>query len=71
MYLYFLNTAGNPILYTLVNRDFKNYAKRQIVSFISKDYTEGNRRNRTYTARLSPLSAGSSSYARPVKSAAL
>jgi hypothetical protein len=72
MYLYFLNTAGNPILYTLVNRDFKNYAKRQIVSFISKDVTDpGNRRNRTYTARLSPLSAGSSSYARPVKSAVL
>lgn len=71
MYLYFLNTAGNPILYTLVNRDFKNYAKRQIVSFISKDYTENNRRNRTYTARLSPLSGGSSSCARPVKSAIL
>lgn len=72
MYLYFLNTVGNPILYTLVNRDFKNYAKRQIVSFISKDFnTEMNRRNRTYTARLSPLSAGSSSYVRPVKSAVL
>ena len=73
MYLYFFNTAGNPILYTLVNRDFKNYAKRQIVLFISKDYnlSEGNQRNRTYTARLSPLSVGSSSYARPVKSAVL
>lgn len=73
MYLYFLNTSGNPILYTLVNRDFKNYAKRQLVSMISKDFTETNPRgpNRTYTARLSPLSAGNSSYIRPIKSSIL
>lgn len=71
MYLYFLNTAGNPIIYTLVNREFKNYAKRQIVSVITKETNESSNRNRTYIAKISPLSAGNSSYIRPVKSSIL
>ena len=72
MYLYFLNTAGNPIIYTLVNREFKNYAKRQIVSVITKEVIENsNIRNRTCVAKISPLSGGSSSYVRPVKSSIL
>lgn len=68
MYLYFLNTTGNPVLYTLVNRDFKNYARRQIASAISKEVADSSGKQRTCTARLSPLSVGSNSYLRPVKS---
>ena len=55
-YLYFLNTAGNPIIYTLVNRDFKNYARRRIVSAISKDQAGSMYRTKMYTTKLSPLS---------------
>eukprot|EP00116_Pleurobrachia_bachei_P005752 sb/3466014/ len=75
-YLFFTNSVGNPILYTLVNRDFKNFARRRIVSAISRDVNGiqntgpgGTIQPRTVATKLNPFSFADTSFTRPCKSA--